>query len=371
MKQVAFINENTLGHASYLVPLVRTFQQRPELGIQPHLIAATPLPEGAARWANLSIRGLRKWGLDFHNARWRRTVSAHVRRELERLRAREKIDAVLINTQSVALACEELAREVPLLVSLDATFEQLAASPWFAPNSPSRWLLPLTLAPLRARERRIFKAATRLLPWSQVARQSLETDYGIPLEKISVLPPSIDLPPARIARDAPAKPQILFMGGDFQRKGGPLLLKCFRDHFAGRAELHLVTQSEIPAQPGVWVHRAVTAQSEAWKKRWEEADLFVFPSTLETFGIVLLEALAFGVPIISSPVGAARELLQSGRTGILLPNATEASLAEAIQDVLDHRDQALARSGLGRRLIEDQYSVGKNAGRLAEWLTQL
>ena len=75
MMRVAFINENTLGHASYLVPFVRQFEARPDLGIEPQLINATPLPPALERRANFTVRGLRKFGLDFHNARWRLTVA--------------------------------------------------------------------------------------------------------------------------------------------------------------------------------------------------------------------------------------------------------------------------------------------------------
>jgi enoyl-CoA hydratase/carnithine racemase len=53
----------------------------------------------------------------------------------------------------------------------------------------------------------------------------------------------------------------LFVGGDFQRKGGPLLLECFRRHFAGRYELHLVTESKVEAEDGVFVHRSVPART--------------------------------------------------------------------------------------------------------------
>ncbi len=371
MKGVAFVNENTLGHASYLVPFVRAIEERPEWGIRPHLINATPLPPDLERRANFSVRGLRKWGLDFHNARWRLTVSRHVRQEIQRLRERQKLDAIVINTQSVALDCQTLAGEMPVFVCLDATFEQLAASRWFAPNLPSRWFLPLTLAPLRRRERRLYRSADRLLPWSQSARHSLEHAYGIASEKISLMPPSIIPPPQVKARRPGAKPQILFIGGDFRRKGGPLLLKCYSEHFADWAELHLVTQSEIPPQPGVFVHRSVTAQSDAWRERWESADLFVFPSTLETFGIVLLEALAFGVPIISSQAGAARELLENGAAGILLPSLDESSVAAAIANVLEHPREALARSKIGRRLVDEHYSLAVNAARLAQLLNRI
>ena len=331
---VAFINENTLGHASYLVPFVQALRARLELDVEPYLIDATPLPKSLALRANFSVRGLRKWGLDFHNARWRLTVSRHVREQLAALRARQSIDAIVVNTQSVALGLCDAARELPVFVCLDATFAQLAKTRWFAPNAPSRLFLPLTSAPVRAREKRLFRVTHRFLPWSETVRQSLLKDYQIPAEKISLLPPSLTPPRRAKNKLEKSRPQILFVGGDFARKGGPELLECFRNHFSDRCELHLVTQSEIPPEPGVFVHRGLTAQSEAWRERWRQADVFVFPSTLETFGIVLVEALAYEVPVIAAAVGAARDILAKGTAGWLLPDTRATSLTAAINEVL-------------------------------------
>ncbi|MHB8521997.1 MAG: glycosyltransferase family 4 protein [Limisphaerales bacterium] len=367
--EVAFINENTLGHASYLLPFVQAFRDRPELGIQPHLIDATPLPPQLERRANWSIRGLRRWGLDFHNARWRLTVSRHAREQLDGLRARQPIDAVVVNTQSVALALLDVACELPVFVCLDATFAQLARSRWFAPNRVSRWLLPVTLAPIRERERSVLRRAARLLPWSNAVATSLLEDYQLAGEKISVLPPSIELPPRRTrSKPAGARPQILFVGGDFLRKGGPLLLECFRQRLADRCELHLVTRSDVPPERGVFVHHGLAAPTAAWRARWEEADIFVFPSTLETFGIVLVEALAFQVPVVSADVGAACELLAGGKAGWLPRQLTVDTLASCVHEVLDTPEIATVRADRGRMLIEAEYDIAKNAERLVDLL---
>lgn len=366
---VAFINENTLGHASYLLPFVNGLACNGELGVVPHLINATPLPERLRARADFTVPGLRRWGLDFHNVRWRLTVSRHVREQLLALRGRQPIDAVVVNTQSVALDLARVAAELPVFVCLDATFAQLARSRWFAPNIPSRIFLPLTSAPIRRRERVIFQAARRLLPWSQAAEHSLREDYGIRPEIISRLPPSVALPPRRpTTKPANARPQLLFVGGDFQRKGGPLLLECFRRHFAGRCELHVVTESKVETEDGVFVHRGVKAHSDAWRERWEQADVFVFPSTLETFGIVLLEALAFEVPVVSADVGVAREILAEGKAGWLLHHLTTDTLAACINDVFDAPEAATNRACRGRLLIETEYDLMLNARRLAEFL---
>lgn len=365
---VAFLNENTLGHTSYLPRYAAALRARPELGVTPHLLDVLPLPPHLRRLGDTSVRGLRKFGLDFHGSRWRVAISRHAREQLDALRRGTAVDAVVVNTQSAGLALDGLPPNLPVLVALDATFRQLAASPWFAPNAPSRWFQPLTLRGLLRRERELFARATRLLPWSEPVAESLRRDYGVPAGRITVLPPAVAAPPRRPPHPAGERPQILFLGGHFERKGGPLLLEVFRRSFADRCELHLVTATEVPPEPGVWVHRGVTAGSAEWERRWREADVFVFPSQLETFGIVLLEALAFEVPVIASRAGAAESILGDGRFGVLLPELTEPGLTRALTEVLDAPEAAAARARAGRECFEQRFTLEGNAARLAECL---
>jgi hypothetical protein len=365
---VAFVNENTLGHASYLHPFIRELEKRPGLGIRASRIDAVPLPPGWRSLGERTIPLLRRYGLDLHVTRWRLVTSRYVRGRLDALREADPVDAVVVNTQSVGLDLARLAAELPVFVCLDATFTELARSPWFAPNRVAAAVAPLTLAPLRIKERRLVSAATRLLGWSRRVLGSLERDYGVPREKLEHLPPSVHLPPPRAAERVAGRPRILFMGGDFQRKGGPLLLDCFLRHFADRCELHLVTQSEVPPHPGVFVHHGVKAHTPAWTELWESADVFVFPSTLETFGIVLLEALAFGVPVVASTAGAAREILADGQAGLLLPALDVESLRQAIATVLEDPSGGRCRSERGLARVRAEYEIGRNTERLAEWL---
>lgn len=367
---VAFLNENTLGHTSYLPRFAAELRRRPELGIEPRLLDALPLPRDLERLGNTSIRGLRKFGLDFHNTRWRIATSRHLRRQLDALRQREKVDAVVLNTQSMGLELDGLDRSIPVFVGLDATFQQLAASPWFAPNLISRCLQPLTLAQLLRRERTLFSRTNRFLPWSASVKESLLRNYGVPASQISVLPPSMSAPPRRSSQGKPGfkRPRLLFVGGDFLRKGGDLLQECHRRYFADRCDLVLVTRAEIDAGPRQSVYRGLIAGSAEWRACWETADVFVFPSRLETFGIVLLEALAFEVPIVSSRAGAAVSLLGDGRYGTLLESETVESLRDSIWAILESPDLYGERSRQGREWFEREFELGQNTERLAGWL---
>jgi glycosyltransferase involved in cell wall biosynthesis len=271
---------------------------------------------------------------------------------------------VVVNTQSVALRLGDL--DLPVCVCLDATFHQLANSPWFAPNALSRWFNPVTLGAVRSAERRILGGATRLFPWSEYVGDSLRTDYAAPNAKVQLLSPSLELGQLSFRpRVVPAKPRLLFVGSDFKRKGGPLLLEVFSRHFAERAELDVMTFAPLPPRPGVTVHLGVKAHSPEWRALWDRADAFVFPSTLETFGIVLLEAMAFGVPVISGPVGAAAELMGKNERGLLLKDHTPETLRQAMQTLLDDYPAATARATAARVWVEERHDVRLNARRLA------
>jgi hypothetical protein len=163
---------------------------------------------------------------------------------------------------------------------------------------------------------------------------------------------------------------LLFVGGDFKRKGGPLLRECYRHHFARRCDLHVVTQSLVESEPGVFVHRGLESGSPAWRQLWEQADLFVFPSSLETFGIALVEALAFGVPVVSADVGAARFILADGEAGVLLRQPDELGLAAGIKAALENPPLTEARIQRGQARVKQHFDLAANAGRLAQWLHQ-
>jgi glycosyltransferase involved in cell wall biosynthesis len=360
--RVLFVHENTLGHGSYLLPFARYFAAHPELGIEPELLNATPLPAELAKEADRTVRGLRRLGLDKHFARWRNVVSEHVRSEVDRRIA--EFDAVVVNTQSVALNLADLKK--PLLVAFDATFRQLSAGRWFS-DPPLGRVGTKLISKLIERERTLFEAAKTLLPWSRLAAQNVQEDYGIATEKISILPPSLEIPP-NFRRSTNSKPRALFVGGDFKRKGGDVLLDCYRKNFQGRIELDIVTQSATEAEAGVRVWRNVAAGGDDWKMLWNRADFFVFPSRLETFGIVLVEALTFGVPIIASKAGAAEEILADGRAGILLEKISPKSLAEAIEGVLADLGGAETRANFGRQRAREEYNLAANSEKLARLL---
>lgn len=370
MIRALFLNENALGHSSYLPVFAKRLQERPEWGVIPDLIDVAPLPDSLEALAAPPFRGAGRLGWNTHYRRWRELASRYA---VDLLRERVKdADVVVVNTQSVALDLPSfLPQDLPLVVCLDATFAQLRRTPWFFSNIAQRILEPLTIGDLLTKEASLFSRATKLFAWSSSVAESLRNEYRIDSNKISLLPPSLDFPvEPPPERKIAGVPRILFLGGDFQRKGGPLLLDCYRRFLRHRAALDIVTQTEIEAEDGVKVYRNVRAHTPLWRQIWEGADLFVFPSRLETFGIVLLEAHCFAVPVVASSAGAAKELLDDGKAGWLLPDLGAASLGKVLVQALDDAVHRRRRALHGFELARKFYSLEANTNFLADSLRQ-
>jgi glycosyltransferase involved in cell wall biosynthesis len=98
-------------------------------------------------------------------------------------------------------------------------------------------------------------------------------------------------------------------------------------------------------------------------------DLFAFSTTAdEGLGIALIEAMASGVPVVASDVGACREVLDNGRLGSLVTPADSASLADAIDVLLANAEAAAERAGEARRRVVQDFAIEDMARRYAELL---
>jgi glycosyltransferase involved in cell wall biosynthesis len=133
-------------------------------------------------------------------------------------------------------------------------------------------------------------------------------------------------------------PRVLFVGGDFVRKGGYDLLSAWRDGQLGqRARLDVATGSPIEPERlpgGVHVHTQITAHSAEWRALWREADLFVLPTRDEAFGIVFQEAAAAGLPSIGTRINAVPEMIQDGVSGFLVGPGDRAGLTRALDQLI-------------------------------------
>jgi glycosyltransferase involved in cell wall biosynthesis len=163
--------------------------------------------------------------------------------------------------------------------------------------------------------------------------------------------------------------RVLFIGGDFPRKGGDALLAAWRDaNFGAAASLDLVTDWPVAADnlpAGVTVVRGVTPYSQRWIDLWRAADVFVMPSAHEAFGIVYEEAAAAGVPAVGTAINAVPEIIVDGETGLLVPPRDPKALGAALRALLADPQAVADLGAAGRRRVLSRYTWTKVAASTA------
>ncbi|MBE0695727.1 MAG: glycosyltransferase family 4 protein [Anaerolineaceae bacterium] len=184
-------------------------------------------------------------------------------------------------------------------------------------------------------------------------------------DRIEVIAPGIDLDIWRPALKKGTGPlQILFVGGDFYRKGGDLLIKACEQLPQGMVELHLVTRSSIPQKDWIIVYNNMTPNSPELIRVYQECDIFVLPTNAEAFGIAAAEAAAAGLPVIATAVGGLTDIIDHGKTGFLIQPGDLMALTKHIQELAADPVLRQRYSQAARSKAEQSFNAKMNANRV-------
>lgn len=204
--------------------------------------------------------------------------------------------------------------------------------------------------------RPIWKRVDRRIAVSRAARHSVWSRFGT--DPITIVPNGADVDVFATAPPAVLPPgrTLLFVGRLEPRKGFPIAVRAFARLAVAYPDLQMVVIGEgadrvalrelsPPIQSRV--HMMGKVSDEALPTFHQAADIFISPATgQESFGIVLVEAMSAGLPIVASNIAGYREVARDGVEALLVSPANPEALAEGVTRLLDQPD--LARD-LGRR----------------------
>ena len=214
------------------------------------------------------------------------------------------------------------------------------------------------------------RRAARVIAISSYTAAALREITNVPID---VIPYAASLPPARPNADADREPvpTVLFVGRLVERKGVTHLVEAVAQLADRRARLVIVGDGPERPRLEARARELGIADRVEFRGRISDADLrtayqragvFVLPAVLDSrgdtegLGVVLLEAMNYGVPVIASNIGGIVDIVVDQETGLLVPPADAAALASALDSVL--RDPARSRrlGEAGRRRLTEQFS---------------
>jgi UDP-glucose:(heptosyl)LPS alpha-1,3-glucosyltransferase len=207
-----------------------------------------------------------------------------------------------------------------------------------------------------------------------VVKAELERYVGLDPDRIRVVPNGVDLeafqPPASraVARRAVAEVTgglpddaiaLLFAGYEFERKGLAQVIEAVamladpRVHLWVAGDADRAPYVRLAERAGVADRVRFLGHQAAMAPLFQAADSFVFPTSYEPFGLVLIEALACGTPVITSRVAGMAGWMEDGAEGLLLDRPGDpAELAAALERLLSDRDASPRMQTAARALAE-------------------
>ena len=234
-------------------------------------------------------------------------------------------------------------------------------------------------------DKRVLDASDRVITVSEFSKRQLVSTLGVDGDRVEVVANGVDERFSPGPKDETLRsrlglgrgPVALFLGGLKRRKSLPFLLDVWRAVATARPEATLIVagtgplEAELRARAErlalgrqvIFTGRVPEAEKVAY---YRLADLFVFPSSLEGFGLVVGEAMSCGLAVVTSDQGALPELVVDGRGGMVCPDRGLAAFTRAVLQLLDAPDLRARLGGFNRDRVEQRFRWDRAARRVLD-----
>jgi glycosyltransferase involved in cell wall biosynthesis len=217
---------------------------------------------------------------------------------------------------------------------------------------------------------------------SKANRRYMIKEFGVPAEKIHIIPCGVDTETFQPNGRPSGTPLIVCVARLARCKNHRLLLEaCALLHAHGK-KFHCVLVGDGPCREEIetirqslgllsCVELVGAAEQEEVLAWWQRATIAVLSSESEGMPVTLMEAGACGVPVVATAVGGIPELIVDGVTGKVTPAGSASALAEALEGLLGNTELAVRMGIAGRRRVEEQFSLTRQVDNLLDLWTQM
>ena len=229
--------------------------------------------------------------------------------------------------------------------------------------------------------RQVVRRFDRLISISDYVKQRLQNFTSLSSSRIvtvydgvdtSVFDPKLDGTDLKRRIGLEGSPMILYVGRLAWNKGLPDLISCLRDVIksvpkaklvlCGRGKMEQALKEQVASLGLGGVVRFVgLVPDRDLPFYYAASDLFVLPSSLEPFGLVLLEAMSMRKPVIATRVGGIPEVIRDGENGLLVPSHDAKSLSNAVIRLLTDESLRSVLARNGRATVESRFTLDNMA----------
>jgi glycosyltransferase involved in cell wall biosynthesis len=211
---------------------------------------------------------------------------------------------------------------------------------------------------------------------SSFARRSFLAE-GVPEEKLITVPYGADLSAFRPLPKEDEKFRVIFCGNLSIQKGVHYLLQAYSELRLPNAELWLVGSVTEEIRPFLECYHRVDIVAHGSKPQsqllwyYSQGSIFCLPSVQDGFGMVLLQAMACGLPAICTTNTAGEDVIREGVDGFVAPIRDVGALKEKIQWAYDHRSQCLEMGRAARERVSSGFTWDDYGDRILSAYLQI
>lgn len=219
-------------------------------------------------------------------------------------------------------------------------------------------------------ERNIYKDADMIFTLSLIIRDSVIQDYMCDPDKVQCIyyAPFSEDRKRDVGTDKYSAKNILFVGLEWERKGGPVLLSAFERVLREIPDAGLIIIGCKPAVNVPNVKIVGPVPYEKMQSYYEKSTVFCLPTRREPFGIVFIEAMSYCLPVIGTNIGAIPEFITDGDNGYLIQINDAEKLASLLIYLLSNPEKCAQMGQRGYDIYRQKFTLGVVSSSLNKYI---